>query len=199
MNWQSPHRFIFPYLLEIAISVHSDQVMRWGTGWWQREGRRRKRKWDIVLGDVKGGAGASWVHTLRTTGHGSAWTVDKSAGWGMMIQLQPPVWSQGSTNPEYFMALPSTKRWQNWLSSFGSTRSLKVRVQKQTGKQKLRQSNQIYQHIWMGNCFLLSLVLSLLIIWRFFSQLTEDLCNSLFLFSCFQLVFPSTPLLSYMF
>lgn len=55
MNWQSPHRFIFPYLLEIAISVHSDQVMRWGTGWWQREGRQRKRKWDIVLGDVRGG------------------------------------------------------------------------------------------------------------------------------------------------
>lgn len=149
MNWQSPHRFIFPYLLEIAIRVYSDQVMRWGTGWWQRECRQRKRKWDIVLGGV---AGAFWVHTLRTTGHGSAWTVDKSAGWGMMIQLQPPVWSQGSTNPEYFMALPSTKRLQNWLGSFGSMCSLKVRVQNQTGKQKLKQSNLIYKHIWNGNC-----------------------------------------------
>lgn len=154
MNWQSPHRFIFSYLLEIAIRVHSDQVMRWGTGWWQRECRQRKRKWDIELGG--GGAGASWVHTLRTTGHSSAWTVDKSAGWGMMIQLQPPV-SQGSTNREYFMALPSTKRLQNWLGSFASMCSLKVRVQKQAGKQKLRPSNQIYKHMWMGNCISLSL------------------------------------------
>lgn len=133
MNWQSPHRFVFPYPLEIAIRVHSYQVMRWGTRWWQRQWRWRKRKRDIVFDATE----SSWDHPLRTSVHGLGWTVDKSAGWGMLIQPQPPVCSQGSTNPEYFMALPSTKRLQNWLGSFGSMCSPKVRVQKQTGKQKL--------------------------------------------------------------
>lgn len=147
MNWQSPHRFVFPYLLEIAIRVHSYQVMRRGTRWWQRQWRWRKRKWDIVFDATE----SSWDYPLRTTVHGLGWTVDKSAGWGMLIQPQPPVCSQGSTNPEYFMALPSTKRLQNWLGSFGSMCSLKVRVQKQTGKQKLRQIDQLHKHISMCN------------------------------------------------
>lgn len=111
--------------------------------------KRRRRKWDIVFD----GTEVSWDHTLRMAVHGLGWTVDKSAGWGMIIQPQPPVCSQGSSNPEYFMALPSTKRLQNWLGSFGRMCSLKVRVQKQTGKQK-----QIDQPIfwWVISFYILS-------------------------------------------
>lgn len=78
----------------------------------------------------------SWIHPLRTSVQGAEWTLDRSAGWGMLTKPQPPAWSQGGTKPEYFMAPPSTKRLQNWPSSFGAVCLLKVRTWKQKGRGK---------------------------------------------------------------
>lgn len=78
-------------------------------------------------------------------------------------QPQPPAWSQGSTNPEYFMAPPSTKRLQNWPGSFGAVCSLKVRTWKQRGWGK-KAKHQTYIRLSIISLLFFSLLF--FIFWR---------------------------------